>query len=239
MNKQNWQTYGLTSTGKVRTRNEDNMCLLNKQGLWLVADGAGGHSNGDLASQLTVDAFIGYKTTRRIGTDVRQVIDRLQTANTQLIEHRNKTGKVSASTVSVVVTNGCSAVCIWSGDSPIYRLRNNKITQLSQDHNRVEEFINQGFSATECENIPFAQHLTQALGASQYLCVQTQWTNVQLNDCLLICSDGVTKELSEKEIETTMRKSQYSAESITRSLVTETLSRGARDNTTVISLIIK
>jgi protein phosphatase len=239
MNKYHWQTCGLTDTGKVRKRNEDNLFLDDRQKIWLVADGAGGHANGDLASLAVVDAFHDYQSSQRIGSDVRQVVTRLHKTNQYLIEQQVQSGQVSGSTVSVVVSDGRTLVCIWSGDSPIYRLRNNRLMRLIQDHNRVEDFIQQGFSAEECEAIPYAQYLTQAIGANEHLCVQTQWCEIRQGDCLIICSDGVTKELSDSRIGAIMRQYSVSAEAMSQALLTETLAKGARDNSTVISLLIK
>lgn len=236
MRKYCWQVHGLTNTGKVRKRNEDKLYLNNQQGLWLVADGAGGHANGHLASLAVVAAFRGYQATQRIGSDVRQVVNRLHKANQLLIEQQERSGQVSGSTASVIISNGHTLVCIWSGDSPIYRLRDNKLTRLIQDHNRVEAFMQQGFSAEECEAIPYAQYLTQAIGADEDLCVQTQWCDIQEEDCLIICSDGITKELSDSRIEDIMQQHDASAEKMTQALLTETLDKGARDNATIVSI---
>jgi len=238
MKKYCWQVHGLTNTGKVRKRNEDKLYLNDPQGLWLVADGAGGHANGHLASLAVVAAFRNYQATQRIGSDVRHVISRLHKANQILIEQQKYSGKVSGSTASVIISNGHTLVCIWSGDSPIYRLRDHQLTRLIQDHNRVEAFMQQGFSAEECEAIPYAQYLTQAIGADEDLCVQTQWCDMQEGDCLIICSDGITKELSDRRIEEIMQQYHTSAEKISQTLLAETLANGARDNATIISVCI-
>ena len=237
MKKFTWQSYGLTDKGVVRKRNEDNLISLDTEGMWLVADGAGGHANGDVASQIAVDYLTNYTTTKRIGSDTRQASYLLRKANKKLIKLAEKTGEVSGSTASIIVTDGKSAVCIWTGDSPIYRLRNNNLIQLSQDHNRVEEFMRQGFSYEECENIPYAQHLTQALGAAKELCLQTRWIDIKEQDCFIICSDGVTKELLFSDIEKIAQNNQHSAKALSQKLVSETVNRGARDNTTATTII--
>lgn len=234
MKKYHWQTHGLTNTGKVRTRNEDNLYLNDRQGIWLVADGAGGHANGHLASLAVIEAFQDYQTTQRIGSDVRQVIARLHLANQQLINQQAESGQVSGSTASVIVSNGDTLVCIWCGDSPIYRLRDDKLIRLIHDHNRVEAFMQEGFSAEECETMPYAQYLTQAVGADEHLCVQTQWCDMRDNDCLIMCSDGITKELGSSDIEKIAQENNAMAEVTSQTLLDETLARGARDNSTVI-----
>ena len=112
MKKYHWQTCGLTHTGKVRKRNEDNLFLNDQQQIWLVADGAGGHANGDLASLAVIDAFQDYESTQRIGHDVRQVITRLHKTNQYLIEQQTQSGQVSGSTASVIVSDGRTLVCV-------------------------------------------------------------------------------------------------------------------------------
>jgi len=234
MKKLAWKSYGMTDTGIVRQRNEDNLLLLDHEGMWLVADGAGGHANGDIASQIAVDALTHYKTSKRLGTDSKQACALLRQANDNIVQNSRANNKTSGSTASIFLTEGKSAVCIWSGDSPLYRFRNNHLAQLSQDHNRVEEFIEQGFSVEESEHMPIAQYLTQALGAAEELCLQTRWVDIQANDYFIIASDGLTKELLFSDIENIIRNNQGSEKRITQNLISETVNRGARDNVTVI-----
>ncbi len=234
MRKLLWKSYGMTETGVVRTRNEDNLLLLDHEGMWLVADGAGGHANGHIASQIGVDVLAHYKTSKRLGTDSKQACDLLRQANDHIVRNSRANNQTSGSTASIFLTEGKSAVCIWSGDSPIYRFRDNRLVQLSQDHNRVEEFIEQGFSIEESEHMPIAQYLTQALGAAEELCLQTRWVDIKANDYFIIASDGLTKELLFSEIENIIRDNQGSEKRITQNLILETLNRGARDNVTVI-----
>ncbi len=234
MKKLVWKSYGMTDTGAVRTRNEDNLLLLDQEGMWLVADGAGGHANGHIASQIAVDSLTHYKSSKRLGTDSKQACSLLRQANDHIIQNSRTNKQTSGSTASIFLTEGKSAVCIWTGDSPIYRFRNNKLVQLSQDHNRVEEFIQQGFSEEESEHMPIAQYLTQALGAAERLCLQTRWIDIKANDYFIIASDGLTKELLFSEIENIIRENQSSEKLITQKLISETINRGARDNVTVI-----
>jgi serine/threonine protein phosphatase PrpC len=229
-----WKSYGLTDAGVVRKRNEDSFLALDHEGMWLVADGAGGHANGDIASQMAVNTLSSYKTTKRLGNDTRLACSLLHQANKNIIKNSRDNKQVSGSTASIFLTEGKSAVCIWTGDSPIYRFRNNQLIKLSQDHNRVEEFMQQGFSLEESENIPVAQYLTQALGAAEELCLQTRWIDIKEYDYFIIASDGLTKELSFSEIERIIGENQGSVKIITQKLISETINRGARDNVTVM-----
>lgn len=233
----NWQSYGLTNVGCVRKRNEDNIRLSPEKGMWLVADGAGGHANGHEASQTAVDALRDYQPSYRLGSDVRQLKTLLSNANNQLIARYRASNEMSGSTASVLVTDGRTAVCIWSGDSLIFRLRNEKLTQLTQDHNRVEEFMQQGFGYEECSRIPHAQQLTQALGAAENLCVQTRWIDLKEKDLFIICSDGLTKESTSQEIEEIALKFCNTPKKLTEQLISTTLEKGSRDNVSVVSCL--
>ena len=234
----NWQSYGITNVGCVRKRNEDNMRLSPEKGMWLVADGAGGHANGHKASQAAVDSLRDYQPSYRLGSDVRQLKLLLSKANNYLIARYEECRELSGTTASVLVTDGRTAVCIWSGDSLIFRLRANKLSQLTQDHNRVEEFMKQGFTYEDCARIPHAQQLTQALGAAENLCIQTRWIDLKERDLFIICSDGLTKESSNTEIEAIALQYPDSPKMLTEQLIDTTLQKGARDNVSVISCLI-
>ncbi len=223
---------GNTDVGCVRKRNEDNILLLPDQGLWVVADGAGGHSDGHVASQLIVDNLKAFKKTDRIGSDVNHLYKILNNTNNKLLELA-QSNQIIGSTVSAFLSDGDIAVILWAGDSPLYRLRQNQLTQVIEDHNRVEEFLRQGFSQEECEKIPQSQQLTHALGAASPLVVETKILNLREGDLFLICSDGLTKELNNTEISEVL-SSNTSIEEKQKELISKTLSKGARDNTSVI-----
>jgi len=223
---------GSTDVGCVRKRNEDNILLLPDQGLWVVADGAGGHSDGHVASQLIIDNLKKFKKTDRIGNDVNNLYKILNNTNEKLLELA-QSNQIIGSTVSAFLSDGDVAVILWAGDSPLYRLRQNQLTQVIEDHNRVEEFLRQGFKREECEKIPQAQQLTQALGAASPLIVETRILNLREGDLFLICSDGLTKELNDTEISDAI-STAANIEDKQKELISQTLSKGARDNTSVI-----
>lgn len=231
-----FKSTGLTDVGCVRQRNEDNILLLPEQGLWVVADGAGGHSDGHIASLLIVDKLKSFKKSDRIGNDVNYIYSILNETNEKLLELAQN-NKIIGSTVSAFLSDGDVAVILWAGDSPLFRLRQNKLTQVIEDHNRVEEFLRQGFKKEECEKIPQSQQLTHALGAASPLVVETRILNLQKGDLFLICSDGLTKESDELEILNIISK-DTSIEEKQNELISQTLSKGARDNTSVILLSI-
>ncbi|MCF6191410.1 MAG: protein phosphatase 2C domain-containing protein [Cocleimonas sp.] len=223
---------GSTDVGCVRKRNEDNILLLPDQGLWVIADGAGGHSDGHVASQLIVDNLKYFQKTDRIGNDVNHLYKILNDTNEQLLKLA-QSNQIIGSTVSALISDGDIAVILWAGDSPLYRLRQNQLTQVIEDHNRVEEFLRQGFNQEECDKIPQSQQLTHALGAASPLIIETKILNLREGDLFLICSDGLTKELNDTEISAVLTTST-SIEEKQKELISQTLFKGARDNTSVI-----
>jgi len=229
-----FQSIGITNQGCVRDHNEDAFLESSDKGFWVVADGAGGHQSGDVASQLIVEKLSKIKKGRFFGSFVNKISDSLQETNDELIEKSGgeKTRTLIASTVCVLIAQRNSVVCLWSGDSRIYQLRNNQLSQLTRDHNRVNEFIDAGFSPEDAEKYPLAQHLTAAVGVTSPLFTETQSYEVVEGDIYLLCSDGLFKELSDKDIEEILQ--QNSLKYAAQELMDLALARGATDNVTVL-----
>jgi len=232
--KLTYQSYGLTNQGCVRDHNEDAFLDSADKGFWVVADGAGGHESGEVASKLIVDTLSEVNRDRFFGSFVQKITDTLQNVNLELIERSGgeETRTLIASTVCVLITQRTNVVCLWSGDSRIYQQRNHKLTQLTRDHNRIDEFIEAGFTREDAEKYPQAQYLTAAVGVSSPLFTETQSIEVISGDMYLLCSDGLFKEVSDKEIEEILQ--QDSLKYAASDLMDLALSRGATDNVTIL-----
>ena len=232
-----YQSYGLTNQGCVRDHNEDAFLDAADKGFWVVADGAGGHESGEVASNMIVNQLSEMKRSRFFGNVLQKISSVLEEVNQELIKRSGgeKTRTLIASTVSVLIAQRSRVVCLWSGDSRIYRLRQNRLVQLTRDHNRVDEFIAAGFTPEAAEKYPMAQHLTAAVGVASPLFTENQTHEVEENDVFLLCSDGLFKELSDDDIEEIMQ--QDSIKYIASDLMDLALARGATDNVTV--LIVK
>ena len=229
-----YQSFGITNQGCVRDHNEDAFLESSEEGFWVVADGAGGHQSGDVASNLIVDKLAKLNRSRFFGSFVKKIRDSLQKVNLELIDKSGgeETSALIASTVCVLIAQRSNVVCLWSGDSRIYLYREEKLTQLTRDHNRVDEFIKAGFTREEAEKYPMAQHLTSAVGVTSPLFTETQSSEVLDGDTYLICSDGLFKELTDKDISDVLKQQslKYSASD----LIDLAISRGATDNVTVL-----
>ena len=132
------EDYALSDVGLQRDLNEDRFLISQKQGVWAVADGMGGHEAGDLASQSIVEhlSSVGAAVSP---PDLRsRVVDRLTKSNAHIqTMSQERNGAIMGSTVVVLLAFNRHYACVWSGDSRIYRVRNGAIEQLTRDHTEV------------------------------------------------------------------------------------------------------
>lgn len=225
-----WQSNSYTDTGKVRSLNEDSILDLNEQNLWLVADGMGGHSNGDYASQLVTRTLSNYITSPRAGLCKGRLIAELASCNTQLIEKadREQAGVIGC-TVAVVQARENSVLCSWSGDSRIYRLRGDELMELTSDHSQQSAVEDRDLLLYPRALSEPSQMLTGAIGGEPQLAVEHCWYQLQAGDAFLICTDGLNKEVSDEEIRCAMLESA-TGEKVLNALAQMYQDRGARDN---------
>ncbi len=232
-----WSSASLTDVGSVHTVNQDACLDLPAAGLWVVADGVGGHNEGEVASQLIVDTLLPTSGHARLSAFVNEVEDRLQEVHKALIDRaasRNK-DMIIGSTVAALLVVDQYGVCLWAGDSRVYRCRDGQLEQLTRDHSQVEELVaSGGLSREEAENHPHANVITRAVGAGEELFLDVDVQKLCHADRYLICSDGLYKEVSEAEIAEHMKYGD--CVTICRTLVALALERGARDNVTVVAI---
>ncbi len=225
-------TFSKTHAGKVRPYNEDALLDMTSRRVWVVADGMGGHSAGDVASQMLVDRIERFVLdTPDFGIDeLRQMIE---VANREIFQYAqvHLDGKTMGSTVVLLFLQDGYFHCLWVGDSRIYLLRDNHLVQKTRDHSQVMELVEQGLLAEEdAEKHPLANVITRAVGVEETVRIDQQSGQLLHGDQFLLCSDGLTKELSNSEIHQIM-----CADSVNQSglaLLHAALVRGANDNVT-------
>ncbi len=225
-------TFSKTHAGKVRPYNEDALLDMSARRVWVVADGMGGHSAGDVASQMLVDRIERFVLdTPDFGIDeLRQMIE---VANREIFQYAqvHLDGKTMGSTVVLLFLQDGYFHCLWVGDSRIYLLRDNHLVQKTRDHSQVMELVEQGLLAEEdAEKHPLANVITRAVGVEETVRIDQQSGQLLHGDQFLLCSDGLTKELSNSEIHQIM-----CADSVNQSglaLLHASLVRGANDNVT-------
>ncbi|AMR65175.1 PP2C family protein-serine/threonine phosphatase [Aquipseudomonas alcaligenes] len=195
-----WSSAGRTDTGKVRARNEDAFLDQPQQGLWVVADGMGGHQAGDLASRLIVESL----SELPAGLDFDDRLDALRDCLHRLNRHLSLgltlTGETPdllvGSTVVALLAEGSRVACVWAGDSRCYLLRGRQLFQLSRDHSLLQQLVEErGMSPAEAAQQPGAHALTRAIGAAEELQLDILELESLPGDVFLLCSDGLYQDL--------------------------------------------
>ena len=196
-----WRSAARTDQGKVRTRNEDAFLDCPQQGLWVVADGMGGHQGGDIASQLVVASLSALALQddfdRRLN-GVRQCLHWLnRRLGQELTVVAGHPTSIMGSTVVALLLEGSRAACIWAGDSRCYLWREQRLYQLSKDHSLGQQLIDeQNMSVEDANAHPAAQALTRAVGAAQQLTLDVLELQVHPGDTFVLCSDGLHNAVS-------------------------------------------
>lgn len=224
-----------THEGLKRDHNEDAYACLPECGLWLVADGMGGHAHGEVASGIACETIV---EAIRDGNTLR---DSIAMANSRIIEHSVQQGDFETLPMgtTVVATRILEDACeiAWVGDSRAY-LFNGGLTQLSRDHSYVNDLVQQGtISAEEARHHPHRNVITQALGVTMPddLAVETTRIKLEPGMLLLLCSDGLTEEVEDAEISRILEGSK-DLEMCSKALVKMALANGGSDNITLILL---
>jgi len=218
--------------GIKRDHNEDTYGIDLDKGLFLVADGMGGHDHGEIASALARDHILNAITN---GIDIKQAI---LDANQEIINSSlEKPGDLPmGTTIALLKINGKSFNCAWVGDSRIYKFTNNKLTPLSSDHSYVQELVDQDLITTEqARSHPHRNVVTQALGVTDNseIAVSEAHGKIKNHDKFLICSDGLTEEVDDANIEAIMSK-KIDPKEISDQLLIQALENGGSDNITAI-----
>jgi protein phosphatase len=223
----------LTHTGLRRELNEDTYYGDSELGLWLVADGMGGHACGELASALARETIV---REIRAGTPLEQAI---RVADEEIIRasrRRNDTLPMGTTVVAARVQGNRFEVA-WVGDSRAYLWREGRLAQLSQDHSYVQELVAQGsLTSEQARAHPHRNVVTQALGVTDpaHLNVATMTGELRPGMQLLLCSDGLTEEVDDAGIADTLAYEECSAQECVDSLVAAALDGGGSDNITAI-----
>lgn len=231
-----WSSWAVTDVGTVRAANED--AYVDQPGalLWAVADGAGGHEHGEVASNALKDAL--EAPLRSSGADqVAEVRTRVAAVHEDMraraAAEQDETGRpvTIASTLVVLMAMGEHFACLWCGDSRAYLLRAGQMTQLSRDHSLVQEMVDAGaLTPEEAEKHPHANVLTRAIGADGADPELDKITGrAEPGDRFLLCSDGLFKVLDERSI-----AGFVGGPDPARALIDAALRGAARDNVTAI-----
>lgn len=219
--------------GLRREHNEDTYYADADMGVWLVADGMGGHEHGEVASAIARDTLIA-----EIGKGT-PLVRAVQLADEEIIRHSNRRSEAlpMGTTIAAMRLLGDNEFEIaWVGDSRVY-LWNSALKQISQDHSYVQELIDQGaITSEQARTHPHRNVVTQALGVTDPQSLRVEHVRGEFGPGMqiLLCSDGLTEEVSDAEIAALISRSELSAQECVDQLIVAALDGGGSDNVTVI-----
>lgn len=227
-----------TDVGRIRDGNEDSFVAID--GLYLVADGMGGHSAGEVASAIAVGILADLFTSADGGlSDEHRVTDAVSTANLAIfmeaIDDPGKTG-MGTTLTGLVVADALShrVVVINVGDSRTYLWRHGELRQITKDHSHVQSLVDRGAITRAEARVHFQRNIVlRAMGIESHVDVDTFPLDVEDGDRFIVCSDGLVDEASDDEIEVEIREAT-DAQDLADRLVNLANRNGGRDNITVI-----
>jgi protein phosphatase len=229
-----WASASRSHPGRVREVNEDACLERAEHGLWAVADGMGGHSLGEFASGLAVQSLMDLPATEDLEQRVDVALAGLQDVNLRLrAEALRRHEPVIGTTIAVLLAAGNHCSCLWAGDSRIYLYRTGRLRQLTRDHSHLEAARSRYVSSSEDTlELPRANLITRALGAEDTLHIDRLTLELLDGDIFLLCTDGLSNEVSERSIEQALLPGLCSL--ACDSLVQLALDEQARDNVTAV-----
>ena len=221
-----------THVGLRRLRNEDTYYADASLGLFLVADGMGGHQHGEVASALVRDAMVDLVTRGH------SLIEAVHGAGEQLLNHTRDSIDVTpmGTTIAALRVIANSYEVAWVGDSRIYMWKQG-LTQISHDHSLVQELVEAGqLDASQAFRHPQRNVLTQALGvtANEQLHVGMSRGQLAPGTAFLLCSDGLTEHLDDAAIARTVARIDLASQECVDQLLLAALDGGGDDNVTAV-----
>lgn len=229
-------TYGESKIGLVRKVNEDSFYISHERNVLAVADGMGGYVGGEIASKTAVEAIAYYFKNFNYAAPV-QLEKAIQYANSSIISKTliDPSLKGMGTTVSMVTLARHMAFWGHVGDSRIYLYREGVFSQISVDHTIVQVLLDKGkITEEEALNHPQRHVLTRAVGVDSNLIVDTGAFEVQPNDRILICSDGLTSFIGKPELCDAIGDYCRTEREIINDLFGQVYENGAKDNVTAI-----
>lgn len=240
-----------TDVGKKRQGNEDRFCLDPALGLYVVADGMGGHAAGEVASRLAVETIQEWMEKYLSGADAaimgpadatgsaeaNFLLSSIRLANRIIFDSAKDRREYAGmgTTVVAALTQDDRFVLANVGDSRIYRIRRDHIMQVSRDHSFVQQQVDSGvMSAAEAHQSQYRHMITRALGLKETVDVDLTEQPARPGDVLVLCSDGLSDLLDDEEILAAVRDHADNLDQACQALVDRANAKGGDDNITVL-----
>jgi len=241
---------GSTDVGRKRDHNEDSIYLPTDIRLAIVADGMGGHASGEVASKLAVDTIIDYyeatstaqpltwpyKVDRDLAADVNRMTSSIMLANIEIHEKagREASCKGMGTTVDAIHFLDDTVIIGHVGDSRVYRMRDGSLSQVTEDHSLINDYIKmKRVTAEEAAAWPHKNVIVRALGMKDTVQVDIVTCTPRVGDVFILCSDGLTDMLKDDQIEYMLTKST-DLDSTVDALIAAANEEGGVDNISVL-----
>lgn len=230
---------GNTDVGVVRSGNEDSFLLNCGQGLFIVADGMGGHAAGEVASEMAVRIVAEELGSLRGLSDAdaaARMRSAIRKANAAIFERtlaeHDKRGMGTTATVMVLFSRRFMIGQV--GDSRAYLLRAHRLDQLTKDHSYVQEQVDAGLLTPEqARTHPYSNVITRCVGANEDVAPDIYFGNLEAGDVILLASDGLTGMLEDDNLSAIMAGEEHPEACVNR-MISEANRRGGLDNITAI-----
>jgi protein phosphatase len=209
---------GQTDVGRKRNHNEDNFAIFAEYGLYVVADGMGGHASGEVASKMAVDTlqeFFAataddpertwpYKMDRTKGYEENRLVTGIKLCNLRIYEQAQRNAKQRGMGTTLValfaVEDGIYVAHV--GDSRVYRVRDEKIEALTEDHSLLNDYKKmKRLTEEEIANFPHKNVIVRALGMKDTVKVDTRFEAPRAGDTVLLCTDGLSGPVTDEKIQ--------------------------------------
>lgn len=243
---------GSTDVGRKRTHNEDTFAIVDGENLFMVADGMGGHSSGEVASKMAVDtmseffaattadpeATWPYKMDKTRGYEENRLVTGIKLANRRIYEAAQRETRLHGmgTTMVCLLALRDGALIGHVGDSRVYRLRGESLEQLTEDHSLLNDYIKmKSMTQEEIDNFPHKNVIVRALGMKETVKVDAFLDQPKPGDLYILCSDGLCGPATDDEIRELALKHKDPREAV-QSMIDKANENGGPDNITVVIL---
>lgn len=246
-------SFGLSDRGLEREENEDNFAISDELGLYVVADGMGGHSGGKVASEIAVNTLLEffarykkdkdftwpYRMDPNLNDEENALMAGIKLANRQIFSfgsHKREYAGMGTTIVTLFVHDN-DAFIANVGDSRCYHLRENEIKQISTDHTWVNEQRQKNIiSAEEARQHRWRNVITRALGNKRSVDIDLVRMQIEAGDYFVLCSDGLSNMVEDEEIRDIIIKNEKNIEESVKHLIDLARDRGGPDNITLLAV---
>ena len=229
----------LSDVGMVRNLNEDSLCYHECEDycIYVVADGMGGHNAGEVASKMAAEGIVEYIKINFYNEGCSDILKKaIEKVNTDIYIHSMKEKKLSGmgTTVTAALVVNNKIIVANVGDSSCLASKGDNLVKSTKDHSLVQELVDLGtITEVEAANHPRKNIITRAVGTSDFVDVDIFVINEDAYDIYLLCSDGLTNELTKEDIVSTINEEKNPV-TICNKLVNLAKYKGGRDNITVL-----